>query len=121
MPSGPKQDLARKHLFILLCDPVTQEQKVLLATISSVKPDREYDDTCILEAGDHRFIKKKSYVVYALCRILTQEQLENGVRQGVFVPRDPIDDALLARILDGLMQSPYTPPMIKDFYTTHVI
>lgn len=121
MPSGPAIDLERKHLFILLCDPVTGQEVVLLATLSSVKEGHWYDDTCVLERGEHPFITKKSFIDYSMSRIVSSEKLENGVNDGTFIPKDPVDDTVLDRILSGLMESPRTPRNIQNFYTTYLI
>ena len=59
-PTGSK-----KHLYIIcndpVFDPIRNDNCVLVVNISSVSEDRDYDDTCILQKGDHPFIKHDSY------------------------------------------------------------
>ena len=64
VPSGP----TGKHLFIVLCDPVVlpgygPQSCVLMASVSTVRTEIPYDETCVLEPGCHPFITQRSYVV----------------------------------------------------------
>ncbi len=72
IPSGPVNDPDRKHLFVLLTDPIEAPdfngKQVLLVNIASVPKSLPYDSTCILQPGVHRFIKHESYV-YSLSEI----------------------------------------------------
>ncbi len=74
IPSGPAHDPDRKHLFIVLTDPAQvleyTEKYSLLVGVASVQTDLPHDPTCLLDAGDHEFIRHKSYVHYA--RALTE-------------------------------------------------
>tara|TARA_R110002096_G_scaffold207309_1_gene393670 strand:- start:2915 stop:3322 length:408 start_codon:yes stop_codon:yes gene_type:complete len=119
VPSGPIDDPERKHLFILLSDPVNDEQLVLMVSISSVKPNRWNDDACLLYKGDHPFIIKDSFVDYSSARIEPESKLINGVDQGYFVPREPVSQEIFERICAGVMASRRTPKDIKRFFLIH--
>lgn len=120
IPSGPEHDPDRKHLFVLLTDPIESPdflgKQVLLVNIATV-PDRlPYDATCIIQPAEHRFIKHESYVFYAKARIEAANALLRGVKSGQLIPHDIMDHALVQRISDGLYQSPHTSPKILRFY-----
>ena len=121
IPSGPANDPNRKHLFVLLTDPIEAPdfngKQVLLVNIASVPNSLPYDSTCILHPGEHRFIKHESYVYYAKARIEAANALLRGVKSGQLIPHEIMDDALVKRISDGLQQSPHTTPKILNFYT----
>ena len=119
VPSGPAHDPDRKHLFIVLSDPVTDEKVVLLVSISSVKPDRWNDDSCLLYPGDHPFIKKNSFVDYSSARIEPGDKLLRGVKAGKLIPQDPVSDDVFERICAGVMASKRTPRNIKQFFLIH--
>ncbi len=119
VPSGPLHDPDRKHLFIVLSDPVTDEQVVLLVSISSVKPNRWNDEACLLYRGDHPFIKKESFVDYSSARIEPATKLTKAIDQGVFIPREPISEVVFERICAGVMASRRTPKDIKRFFLIH--
>lgn len=67
VPSGSNADPERKHLFVLLNNPVLFEKKevVLIISVSSIKQNLPYDNTCILKKGEHSFIQHDSYVIYS--------------------------------------------------------
>jgi hypothetical protein len=120
IPSGPVNDPDRKHLFVLLTDPVEapgfDEKQVLLVNIASVSNSVYFDSTCLLKPGEHRFIKHDSYVLYAKARIQTANALLRGVKSGQLIPQEIMDQAVVQRICDGLQQSPHTTPRILRIY-----
>ena len=124
IPSGPANDPGRKHLFVLLTDPIEapgfEGKQVLLVNIASVPNGLPYDSTCIIQPGEHRFIKHESYVYYAKARIEAANALLRGVKSGQLIPHEIMDHALVKRICDGLQQSPHTTPRILRFYALTV-
>lgn len=122
IPSGPAHDHDRKHLFIILTDPVinpeNQLSSVLLTSLSTLNPSLPHDATCILHPGDHPFITRNSFISYSTSRILEEAKLINGVATGVFVARELIDVSIVERICAGLSVSQQTPVKINRFYRT---
>jgi len=117
--SGPQDDQDRKHLFILLTDPHDNEagkKSVLLVSLSTIKTGIPHDPACILYAGDHPFVKRNSYVVYQKARLEEADKVLRGVKSGQFVPHDPMDSAVFARICKGLEESRLTPARLLNFY-----
>ena len=109
IPSGPESDPDRKHLFILMTDPVTQEEVVLIVSVSTAKDGIYHDPACLLFKGDHSFIRHKSYVLPA-------NDLLRGFNAGKFEAKEAMDTAIFARICAGLIDSRHTPPKIKTWY-----
>jgi hypothetical protein len=120
IPSGPAHDVDRKHLFILLTDPVVNpddgKQSVILTSLSSLDPALPHDPTCILSPGDHPFVTRASFVNYRYSRIMEGQKILNGVKSGLFVPMDPMDANVFARICKGLSDSRNTVPKIMRFF-----
>jgi hypothetical protein len=120
IPSGPAHDLDRKHLFILLTDPVADpfnggKNSILLTSLSTLDTALPNDPTCILHPGDHPFVVRDSYVSYRDSRIVETAKIINGVETGVFVVKDLMDSRIVDRICDGLT-SHQTPEKIKRFF-----
>jgi hypothetical protein len=115
IPSGPPHDPDRKHLFVILTDP-QEDSDVLLVSLSSLRPALPHDPTCILVAGDHPFVRHDSFVFYRLARIVPVAALRRRVRDGTFIPREPMREEVFSRICQGLLASPHTTPKIKRFY-----
>ena len=120
IPSGPAHDLDRKHLFVVLNNPIEspnlQGKQVLLVNIASEPNGLPYDKTCIIQPAEHKFIKHESYVFYAKARIEATDGLLRGVKSGKLIPHEVMDHVLVQRISDGLRQSPHTSPKILRFY-----
>lgn len=74
------------------------------------------DDACVLGAGDHPFIKVKSYVIYRKCRIEKCKTLIKGVDEGLLIPRDPFSDDSFTRICEGIEKSKQTPWKMKKAF-----
>jgi hypothetical protein len=120
IPSGPAHDLDRKHLFIILTDPVADpvnggKSSLLLTSLSTLDTALPHDPTCILHPGDHPFVTRDSYVSYRDSRIVETAKIINGVETGVFVVKDLMDSRIVDRICDGLT-SHQTPEKIKRFF-----
>jgi hypothetical protein len=124
IPSGPAHDHARKHLFIILTDPVinpeNQQPSVLLTSLSTLDLSLPHDPTCILQPGDHPFITRDSYVSYRSSQIREEAKLINGVQSGVFVAKDLMDFAIIEKICAGLDVSRQTPIKANRFYRTYL-
>ena len=79
VPSGPAHDSDQKHLFIVLTDPAQvlgyDEKHSLLVGVSTIHQSVAHDPACELFAGDHPFIRHKSYVYYAEARIEASQNL----------------------------------------------
>lgn len=121
VPSGPAGNLDQKHLFILLTDPQvieSEDRQVLMVSISTIRPGIPHDAACVLYAGDHPFVKHRSYVVYQKPRLEAADTLLRGVKSRALVPHDPIDSSIFARICKGLEESRQTPPRFLRFYLT---
>ena len=120
IPSGPAHDFDRKHLFIILTDPVADpvngnKVSVLLTSLSTLDIALQHDPTCILHPGDHPFVTRDSYVSYRTSRIQEAEKIINGVASGMLVAKEPMDSGIVDRICKGL-DSYQTPEKIKRFF-----
>lgn len=119
IPSGPAHDPDRKHLFVVLTDPAQvleyTEKHSLLVGIASVQPDLPHDSTCLLHAGDHEFIRHKSYVHYAQARIEPSQSILNGVKKGVLVPKAMLVEEIFVRVCKGIVESRFTARKIVSF------
>jgi len=120
MPSASAQDSDRKHFFIVLTDPAKildyNEKHSLLVGVFSVTTELPHDPACELHAGDHAFIRHKSFVHYARARIEPSQGILNGVKKGLLVPKDMLVEEIFARVCKGLVESRFTPPKIVSFY-----
>lgn len=104
------------HLHILLTSPSQRHpDKVLMVNLSSFVRG-VHDESCILEPGDHPFIKHSSFIPYGLAEIASLKRLMHGIEQEYCHLREPISHAVFERICRGLEQSPRVESDIKKFY-----
>lgn len=116
IPTGSTADPNKRHLFVVLCDPVGRYGEALLVSISTTPNDgRRFDGTCLLSPGDHPFVKVDSFVEYRWARIEHESQLRQGLQGGAFIARDPVSEPVFKRILDGVRMSPFTERRIVTF------
>lgn len=99
-----------KHLFFILTDPcidyeANRSEMLLLVNCSSIHEGKRYDDTCVLEIGEHPFIKKPSYIYYKQARIEHLKTIEEGIEQKRFIKKEIINDELYRRMVAGLFKS----------------
>lgn len=102
------------HLFAVMNDPCP-DGHCLLFMVSSIKAGRRYDGTCILEAGEHEFIKWPSYVVYRLGETVSARHVGNMVDRQYYTCKADIDVPLLERIEDGIWSSKEIKPRIQRY------
>lgn len=115
VPSNPQGNLSLKHLFVVMCDPNPQGD-VLLVSISTYKEGRrDHDSTCLLEKGDHPFIKHTSYVQYESARQESATTLTQRVASKLYVDHGLVDTQVFRKILDGFYVSDFVKPFASEF------
>lgn len=85
---------------------------VVAVNISSVKTGYPYDKTCILDKGDHPFIKHKSYVYYKQAAIFRVEKIKYGIEAGDITVLENVSEEVLQKVIAGFEASPFTPAKI---------
>lgn len=102
------------HLFIVLFDPFQHVEKgygdflyIASVNITSIH-NAKYDLTCILQAGDHPFIKHSSYVNYRMLECELFSVVQKRVESGEYPLQAPISKDLLYRIVAGIFESDNT-------------
>lgn len=113
IPSGPSGN----HLFVVLNDPIDIEgyppSLCLLVCICSINANIPYDQTCVLNVGQHPSVLHPSYVAYKHARLETSNDLSNRVCKGVFNLGSPFNDPPLSDIKNGLYASIFTKNAYK--------
>ena len=110
-----------RHLFVVLTDSVSlpgyTENSVLLVSISTARSgDLKFDPTCVLEAGVHRFITHRSYVLYARAQTHPMDDLLRAVAESEAELLGQMDPEILNRICQGVQASARTLERMERFY-----
>ena len=95
----PLIDNGKRHLRIVITD--SNEQNEFLTVAVDTLRSSIQDTSCIIEPGEHSFIKARSFVNYHYAKVLNYAQIFNGLQKGVLVRKEDISEELLKRIQDG--------------------
>ncbi|MEH6789953.1 hypothetical protein [Parasphingorhabdus sp.] len=114
MPSGPSHDPGRMHLYVI-CTDLDQEGRQLIVSICS-KINNLCDPACTVQAHEHSFLNKESYVFYRKAQIVDGSSLENGVAAKLFIPKEDVNGQTFLRITKGICTSIQTPKKIKKYF-----
>lgn len=118
MPSGPLRAPNTHHLTIALTSNYVREgvPKVLVVTATTVRQTKVLDSTCILNQGDHEFLKSASFIVYAWALILDVSRIKKGFKSQGWRPMAPLERGVLERVVAGLQDSSRAPIKTKLFF-----
>jgi len=95
------------HLHVVLSDPISNRDKVCIVSLTKWAANK--DQSCILDQGDHPFIRQKTVVhyrdhhLYQAC--VVEEQLDTGEAKA----RPQMSEKTLQRILNGAAKSRFLP------------
>jgi hypothetical protein len=114
IPSGSDLRPDGKHLFVILNDPCKNGQHALVS-ISSIRDGQYHDPTCLIEAGEHEFIRIRSFVQYQMARIERTQHLINCVGGWTFIEKAAVSEALVDRMFAGAIDSDFTPRFVQEY------
>ena len=83
--------------------------------VTSVKDGKYYDNACVLNEGDHPFIKHQSYLLYRMADTLGAAKIARYVNLKHYVTREDWGDEVFSRIVNGLAASEDVPLRILKY------
>ena len=102
--------LYKPHLWLVLTDPDSQSRVVAVMLRTATKFT---DTTVTLNVGDHSFVKHESSVHYSTAQYFSVPALLAAMKSGRCHLRDTMTPALLRRLRQGLLSSPFTVNAVK--------
>lgn len=105
------------HLFVILTDRCAAGQH-LLANFTSVPDTGAYDQTCLINPGEHPFVKHPSYVMYRLAEVQLAVRLTKMVNSMFYRVGDDADAALVAKMRAGIPVSLFTRQFVIQYNNT---
>lgn len=112
------------HLHIICNDPVYSPEHgcdcVLVVAISTVRPAPAFHDpACVLDVGDHAFIRHQSFVFYEDAVVWRIPNVVDRTLSGELVPRDDMEEGVFQRVLAGFEASDFTANKVRRFFRNH--
>lgn len=107
------------HLYFVVAKADEKRAVVSLATYSSAVNG---DDSCILEAGEHPFVRHRTYVNYSKAENRTVSQLNAMLSKGeISVYNAPADTPLIIKILKNARKSDYIEYRVLSLMESQLI
>jgi hypothetical protein len=96
------------HFWVVVSDPESDPEHVLIVNVTS---DRGFgtDAACLLNPGDHAFVKHASYLRYSDSKIVSVSALNRQLAAGQIILEEAVSEAVLARIRHGAAVSDFIP------------
>jgi hypothetical protein len=106
----------KRHLWLVLTDPDGNPPRVVAVMVRSRR--HFTDDTVILDAGDHPFIKHPSSVHYSSAALFRVEQITRAAKRNHCHLQPDMSKALLMKVRAGLLTSTFTVKTISAYCRT---
>jgi hypothetical protein len=98
------------HLYIIISSIIDE----IVVFVNITTPKWDSDNTCIINVGDHSFVKHQSIINYGDAKETRVEYLREAVSNKFITPHDPVSPDLLQRIQAGALNSPaFNPSLLK--------
>lgn len=103
------------HLYVIVTNRCRSGAHLLLS-VSSVYENRHHDPACLIEAGEHEFINRQSYIVYSKPEQRPAGLITKLISSGAYERRDDVTHDLLARICVGVHASEFSRPWMIQYF-----
>ena len=91
------------HLWMVLSNPALNANQVLIVSLTTWGKDD--DPACVLNVGDHPFVRQKSFIKYSHAKIVSDQQLEEFRARGQIHVQAQLSLSVLKRARDGAAES----------------
>jgi hypothetical protein len=102
-----KEKTLDNHLWVVLSDPKIDPGKVLLVSLTTATALKE--QICLLEVGDHPWIRHKTCAYYEYPKVVSLATLYKLKDTGQLDLREPLSPAVLERMREGAALSTRMP------------
>ena len=94
------------HLWIIITDPQKNDGDVLAVNLTTLR-DHTEDESCVLDKGDHPFIRHKTAVNYGDARRWRISKINQALEEGKLLMDRPVTPGVLRKILKGAKESKF--------------
>ena len=102
-----------EHLWMIISYVKQPLNEVVIVNFTTF--DNKKDSSCVLDKGEHPFVKHRTSVNYYEARIVSSEKLTQLESYGLITRKEDLDDEVLAKILEGAATSPFLKLGIRKF------
>lgn len=87
------------HLWIIISDPAVDSEKVVIVNFTTHTVAEE--PSCIVQKGEHPFVRHKTAVRYTDARLVSSANLETLREANLLTPQQQCSADLLKKLRDG--------------------
>ncbi len=98
-----KDKAVDSHLWVIVSEPAIDAERVLFVSMTSYDVTKE--KVCLLDVGDHPFIKHRTCIAYDFAKVAPLKVLLALRDQGLLSMVQPVSEELLERIRLGISLS----------------
>ncbi len=91
------------HLWVILSEPALDEDHILIVNFTTLRSDS--DRACVLNAGEHPFVKHPTCVNYRGAKVVSRAQIDTLLQKGLLTNHAAVSSALLQRMREGAADS----------------
>ena len=113
LQSGTNAQPNLKHLHVV-CSDTCPLGGNLIVPVSSFYDG--CDETCLLDAGDHEFVRHLSFIFYARSKVAMAQRIDELVNQGQVILKPDLTEEVFQRVVEGICRSPDTPLKVRRYY-----
>lgn len=106
----------KRHLMIVVEEKDGEYLIVPATTWNEKLPAGIQDDSCILNVGDHSFIKHKSWLDFRFAQAKPSIEILQGLLNGLLIRKEDLKPELLAYIQARTESSDRLPSKFKYFF-----
>ncbi len=96
------------HPRIVISDPELNPNQVVLVNFTGFEGEFR-DHSCVLEVGEYGWLTKKTCISYKDASVVNQQEFDTLYERGALKKLAPVDDSVLAKILNGAEVSDELP------------
>lgn len=89
---------------------------VAMVSFTTIRPDIPHDGACVVQAGEHPFIRHPSYAYYRDVRLEPLPHVLQMVQGAVWQPHEPCSPQLLQRLQRGVCASRLVSREVKRLF-----
>lgn len=87
------------HLWVVISDPAQDAANILIVNFTTLRQDS--DTACVLQAGEHPFVKHATCVNYAGAKVVSEANLTALLQAGYLRHHASVSATLLQRLREG--------------------
>ena len=110
----PPQTCGKRHLRIVITE-LSQDNELLTVPLDTFHGSFQ-DTSCIINQGEHPFVKTRSFINYRYAKVLSFTQVFNGLQKGLFIRKEDVSEELLKRIQDRAKRTKHLAQELKCWF-----